>query len=164
MDTFANVIRGTSLVEILQISTCTFAGIFNGFGLYSAVVEGPSRASLPLRSRWEQWANSFRIAAKQIGFISLSMAASSGGVYYLSPSSPVRSLWLVPVGASLFSLFYTVFVMAPDIKILLENDVITKKGHQWVEKTIGRLRKRNYARVVVIGVAYLVSIYAAVKS
>lgn len=59
------------------------------------------------------------------------MADSSGGVYYLSPSSPLCNLWLVPVGASLFSLLYTVFVMAPDIKVLLEKDFITQLGiHQ----------------------------------
>lgn len=60
---------------------------------------------------------------------SLCMAASSGGVFYLSPASDeLRNLWLAPVAASLFSLVYTFIVMRPEIKILLEKDVITKKG------------------------------------
>lgn len=60
---------------------------------------------------------------------SLCMAASSGGVFYLSPASDeLRNLWLAPVAASLFSLVYTFIVMRPEIKILLEKDVIIKKG------------------------------------
>lgn len=61
--------------------------------------------------------------------MSLCMAVSSGGVFYLSPASDeLRNLWLAPVAASLFSLVYTFVVMRPEIKILLEKDVITKKG------------------------------------
>lgn len=61
--------------------------------------------------------------------MSLCMAASSGGVFYLSPASDeLRNLWLAPVAFSLFSFVYTIIVMRPEIKILLEKDVITKKG------------------------------------
>lgn len=61
--------------------------------------------------------------------MSLCMAVSSGGMFYLSPASDeLRNLWLAPVAASLFSLVYTFIVMRPEIKILLEKDVITKKG------------------------------------
>lgn len=59
----------------------------------------------------------------------LCMAASSGGVFYLSPASDeLRNLWLAPVAFSLFSFVYTIIVMRPETNILLEKDVITKKG------------------------------------
>lgn len=69
--------------------------------------------------------------------MSLCMAASSGGVFYLSPASDeLRNLWLAPVAFSLFSFVYTIIVMRPEIKILLEKDVITKKGKNGTYNTL----------------------------
>lgn len=61
--------------------------------------------------------------------LSLCMGLSSAAVLYLSPASDkLRLLWLAPVAASIFDFVYTSIFMLPEIKILLENDVITKKG------------------------------------
>ena len=61
--------------------------------------------------------------------LSLCMGLSSAAVFYLSPASDkLRLLWLAPVAASIFDFVYTSIFMLPEIKILLENDVITKKG------------------------------------
>lgn len=55
-----------SLLELLQVFTCMFAGIFTGCSVYAAVIEAPSRTNLPLHSLWEQWSVSFTRAAKLI--------------------------------------------------------------------------------------------------
>ncbi|XP_061185744.1 uncharacterized protein LOC133193830 [Saccostrea echinata] len=165
MDLLENVIKlGISPVESLQVLTCMFAGIFAGCSLYVAVVEAPSRVDLPIHSLWEQWATSFKRGAIFIPILSLCMAMSSGAVYYLSSSSPVRTLWLVPVGSCVFSVIYTAIVMGPEIKILLEKDVITKKGNDWTKQAIARWVRRHYIRVVAILITFLVSVFAAVKS
>ncbi|XP_062606111.1 uncharacterized protein LOC134267924 [Saccostrea cucullata] len=165
MDYLESIIKlGISPVESLQVLTCMLAGINAGCSLYVAVVEAPSRVNLPLHSHWEQWVTSFKKGAKLIPALLLSMVATSGAVYYLSPPSPVRNLWLVPVGACAFSFLYTVIVMGPEIKVLLENDVISKKGNDWVKQATSRWIRRHYIRVVIILITFVVTLYAAVKS
>lgn len=160
-----SILEMISLLELLQVFTCMFAGIFTGCSVYAAVIEAPSRTNLPLHSLWEQWSVSFTRAAKLIPLMSLCMAVSSGGVFYLSPASDeLRNLWLAPVAASLFSLVYTFIVMRPEIKILLEKDVITKKGSQWVREAVERWITRHYIRVVVVWIAFLLVLFATVKS
>ncbi|XP_062606108.1 uncharacterized protein LOC134277217 [Saccostrea cucullata] len=165
MDFLESLIKlGISPVDGLQVLTCMFAGIVAGSNLYVVVVEAPSRVNLPLHSHWEQWATSFKRGVKFIPVLMWSMTATSGAVYYLSPSSPVRNLWLVPVGACVLLFFYTVIVIGPEQKILLENDVISKKGIDWVKQATSRWIRRHYIRVVVILITFVVTLYAAVKS
>nr|XP_022309344.1 uncharacterized protein LOC111115060 [Crassostrea virginica] len=156
---------GISPVETLQFFTCMLAGIYTGFNLYAVLFEAPSRASLPLHSHWEQWATSFREASKVMPKLSLCMGLSSAAVFYLSPASDkLRLLWLAPIAASIFDFGYTSIFMLPEIKILLENDVITKKGQHWVREATDRWLRRHYPRLVVVAAAFVVVLYATVKS
>eukprot|EP00105_Crassostrea_gigas_P030192 XP_011452415.2 PREDICTED: uncharacterized protein LOC105345807 isoform X1 [Crassostrea gigas] len=154
-----------SPVELLKVFTCMLAGIYTGCSVYAAVIEAPSRSNLPLHSLWEQWSTSLTRAAKVIPVMLLCMAASSGGVFYLSPASDeLRNLWLAPMAASLFSFVYTLVVMRPETNILLEKDVITKKGNQWVREAVERWISRHYIRVVLGWVAFVLVLFATVKS
>ncbi|KAJ8302156.1 hypothetical protein KUTeg_021143, partial [Tegillarca granosa] len=116
-----------SLTEGLKSVALLSGGLFVGSAVYISVVEAPSRRELPIKAKLEQWKKSFNHAARYVLCLGTASAASSIALYFYDESTDCRNLWLISPCCFLLGGVYSGAVMLPEIKILLDEKVISKK-------------------------------------
>ncbi|KAL5006800.1 hypothetical protein ScPMuIL_015606 [Solemya velum] len=149
-------------VEILKLTATGLAGLFAGGAIYINLCEAPARATLDVAPRNKQWGESFKRAKRWQGGLVFASSAPALAVYCLDGSDN-RKLWAVGAGVFLLAWPWTLIVMISDIKKGLEDDVIDKRGEEWVKNNIAVWNKRHMFRSIVSMTAIGIFLYALQK-
>ncbi|XP_033741074.1 uncharacterized protein LOC117327934 [Pecten maximus] len=152
-----------TLIEGLKFGATSAMGLFAGGALYINTVEHHSRRTLPVKAQRQQWANSFNMGKKCLPSIGL-IGAGCATALFFQEDSEYKYYWLSGPVLFLLGGVYSVVVMLPEINILLDKEVVEKKGEMWVRGAIDRWNYRHMFRTFIDSAAFFTFLYLAMKS
>nr|XP_022299895.1 uncharacterized protein LOC111108362 [Crassostrea virginica] len=131
------------LVDAGAYTALGCVSIFCGSAYYVNFVQTPAMMAVKdtkaVRDLWKEMF--LRAKVYQSGF-ALSSAALSTALGFHEPSQ-YRWLWFGSAAALIAVVPWTFIVMMPDIKRLLEDDVVEKEGERWVRDKISLWSRRH---------------------
>lgn len=152
-----------TLLEGLKFGATSAMGIFAGGAAYINLVEHPSRRDLPVAALRQQWANSFDRGKLCLPSMGLIGAGCATAVYFLDESEN-RYYWLSGPALFITGGLFSAVAMLPDINILLDKEVVEKKGETWVRDAIDRWNSRHTFRTFLDCVAFFTFLYLSIKT
>lgn len=152
------------LIEGCKIAAVFATGYMAGAGIYISLVEVQSRRSLPPKALWMQFTKSFKMAAKSMILSTLVTASAPTYLYFALEGSRSRNLWLVSPAIFLVGSIYTFTVIIPEVNVMLDENVIEKKGEKWLEGAVERWNKRHLFRTLINTANFICTIVAAIRS
>ncbi|XP_061178763.1 uncharacterized protein LOC133187416 [Saccostrea echinata] len=135
-----------NLADLGAYTAIGCASTFMGSAYYVNFVQTPAMMQVKdtkaVRALWKEMF--LRAKRYQSGFAMTSAAAAV--LVGLHEQSKYRWLWFGSAAAIIAVVPWTFIVMMPDIKRLLEDDVIDKEGEQWVRDKIRLWSRRHGVR------------------
>ncbi|KAH3796948.1 uncharacterized protein LOC127839190 isoform X2 [Dreissena polymorpha] len=132
--------------RLLKITATGCAGLFAGAAFYINAADQPARMTLDVASCRRHWIEVYNRAKWFQGAMCMAGSLSGAAVYYLESEAENRALWLAGAGVFVLVFPFTIFVMGPDIKKNLKEDVLETAGETWVLNHIKRWNKQHMFR------------------
>ncbi|XP_060079742.1 uncharacterized protein LOC132559149 [Ylistrum balloti] len=149
--------------DICAVTSTVFAGMFAGGALGSNVFTMPALMKIKDTSAMRTgWKHHFLDGSRYMPRLALASIVAGSIACYLDDTDN-KYYWLAGAG-TMFSLIpYTMFVIIPDVNILLKDDVIEQRGEEWVRTNVDKWGKRHLVRSAVSSAAFGTYLFALLR-